>query len=260
MPDPAGGDPAARGRGRTAAGPGGLPGLEVDVVVRRGERAFVARLDVAPGEIALVVGPSGAGKTTIVRALAGLARPDAGTVRCAGRPWFDADGRIDLRPRDRHVGVVVQELALFPHLSAWRTVAFAAEGGRGGVSRGRAGRPGSATARGGGREGAVALLDRLGLAARVDARPAALSGGERQRVALARALARPSQALLLDEPFSALDDETHDRAAEIVREHVGARALPAVVVSHDPADAERLGARTFAMRDDTLVEVGRPAA
>lgn len=207
--------------------------LEVDVRLRRGDRTFAAALTVEAGETAVVLGPSGAGKTSVLRAIAGLVRPEEGTIACGGTPWFDASRRIDVRPRDRRVGVVVQELALFPHLSAWRNVAFAAGGD-------------------GRRDAAVGWLDRLGLAHRADARPADLSGGERQRVALARALARPGVALLLDEPFSALDDATHDTAAALVRETVAARGVPALVVSHDPADEARLGARTFAMADGVL--------
>jgi len=218
-------------------------GLEADVVVRRDERSFSARLAIEPGRIVVVVGPSGEGKTSIVRALLGLDRPAEGTIRCAGRPWFDAAGRIDVRPRDRGVGALVQELALLPHLSAWRNVAFGLELGPDGE------RPADRRAR---RAAARAWLDRLGVADRADAGPAALSGGERQRVALARALARDASALLLDEPFSALDAAAHDRAAAVVREVVARRGVPALVVTHDPDDAARLGARPLAMVDGQL--------
>lgn len=231
-------------------------GLHADVRVRRGERTFAARLTVPSGAVALVVGPSGAGKTSVLRALAGLVRPAEGTIVCGDRTWFDAAARRDVRPRDREVGVVVQELALLPHLSAWRNVAFAMD------RAGGVGRPGDPASAGAGRrtrrdrrDDAVAWLDRLGLADRADARPADLSGGERQRVALARALARPSTALLLDEPFSALDDAAHAVAAELVRSEVARRGVPAVVVSHDPADAARLGARTSAFVDGALEAV-----
>jgi molybdate transport system ATP-binding protein len=210
--------------------------LRADVRVARGTFALDVALDVAAGETVLVVGPSGVGKTTAIRALAGLLRPAAGRISCGGTPWFDADARIDRRPRDRRIGVVVQEGALLPHLSARRNVAFAIDEGAGAERR--------ATALG--------LLLELGLGDRVDARPAALSGGERQRVALARALARRPAALLLDEPFSALDGATHDEAAGVLARAVAALRIPAVVVSHDPRDAARLGARTVVLRDGAL--------
>lgn len=227
--------------------------LEVDVRVRPGARTFTGTVSVAPGEVALLVGPSGAGKTSLLRAVAGLERPAEGTVRCGGATWLDVEHRVDVRPRDRRVGVLVQELALFPHLPAWRNVAFGAGAfGAGAAARRRGGLGGRREARGASRASAVAWLDRLGLADRADARPADLSGGERQRVALARALARPAVALLLDEPFSALDDAAHAVAAGVVREAVAERCVPAIVVSHDPADAARLGAAVHEMRDGRL--------
>nr|WP_246852367.1 ATP-binding cassette domain-containing protein [Patulibacter sp. SYSU D01012] len=210
--------------------------MRAELEVRRGDRAFAADVAVTAGAIALVVGPSGAGKTTVLRALAGLLRPDAGTVACGGETWFDAARGIDVRPRERRVGVAVQEDALFGHLPAWRNVAFALG------DRPRAAR----------RAAALDWLDRLGLADRADARPAALSGGERQRVALARALARRPTALLLDEPFSALDAAAHDAAAAVVRDAVAALGVPALVVSHDPRDAARLGAAAHELRDGRL--------
>jgi molybdate transport system ATP-binding protein len=213
--------------------------LSLDLRVPRPGLLVRAALDVAPGEIAVIVGPSGAGKSTIVRAVAGLLRPDAGTIRCGERTWFAAEPgqrpRVDLRPRDRRTGVVVQEGALFPHLSAWRNVAFGA--------------PGTAPER---RASAAEELERLGLGDRLDDRPAGLSGGERQRVALARALARRPTALLLDEPFSALDRTTRERAIAAVVRTVEALRIPAIVVSHDDGDAARLGARSYRVLDGTL--------
>jgi molybdate transport system ATP-binding protein len=218
-------------RARPGAGGGASAGdddraLRVDVRVHRGQRAFAARLAIGAGAVGLVHGPSGTGKTSVVRAVCGLLRPAAGRVTCGGVVWFDADAGVDRRPRDRRVGVVVQEGALFPHLSAWRSVAFAIDGG----------------SRAAKREGAHRWLDRFGVGHRADARPTALSGGERQRVALARALARRPTALVLDEPFSALDADTHDAAAAVVAAVVAELRIPALVVSHDPADAARLGA------------------
>lgn len=223
------------------------PGLELDV-----------RLEIEPGEIVVVAGPSGTGKTTIVRAIAGLLRPRSGTVSCGEETWFAfptphptearerdrstrplgaSEGRrVDRRPRDRRIGLVVQEGALLPHLSAWRNVAFAIDD-----------RP-----RGARRERALELLDRLGVAARADARPVALSGGERQRVALARALARRPTALLLDEPFSALDASSRRVAIDEVVAAAGDLRIPALVVSHDDGDAARLGARTMRLEGGRL--------
>src|SRR5207248_2599263 len=146
-------------------------------------------LQVQPGAPLALAGPSGAGKTTVLRVIAGLARPRAGRVDC-GETWLDTARGIDLPPERRGCGFVFQHHALFPHLSAWRNVAYAADRGR-----------------------ALELLDRFGIAHRADARPHELSGGERQRVALARAMAARPRALLLDEPFGALDPRTRAHAA-----------------------------------------------
>src|SRR5581483_2661827 len=131
--------------------------------------------------------PSGAGKTTVLRVLAGTSRPDQGRVVCDEDVWLDTARGMFRAPEERRCGYVFQDYALFPHLSAWRNVAFSL--------------PRSPERR----AAAVTLLEQFGLGDRVDAKPATLSGGERQRVALARALARRPRALLLDEPLSALD-------------------------------------------------------
>ena len=160
--------------------------LQLDVAVPL--RSF--RLDVAlavGSETVALVGPSGAGKTTVLRAVAGLVRPEAGRIALGGETWFDARVGVHRQPEERSVGYVFQDYALFPHLSVEGNVRF------------------------GGKKRAGELLERLGLAHLAPARPGELSGGERQRVGLARALARDPKVLLLDEPLSALDVETRDR-------------------------------------------------
>ena len=146
------------------------------------------RLHVEPGEHCLVVGPSGAGKSLLLRTVAGLVRPEAGTVLLRGE-----DAR-DLPPEARRIGLVFQHYSLFPHLSVQENVAFGLR--MRGIGRRDA------------RARASAELDRLGCAHLAERRPATLSGGEQQRVAIARALATGADLLLLDEPFAALDPAT----------------------------------------------------
>ncbi|HEU4979362.1 MAG TPA: ATP-binding cassette domain-containing protein, partial [Solirubrobacteraceae bacterium] len=129
-------------------------------------------IGVEPGRPLALAGPSGAGKTSVLRAVAGLLRPAAGRVACGADVWVDtARGRF-VAPEDRGCALVFQDYALFGHMSAWRNVAYGMRGVPRGERRGRA----------------VALLERFGIGPLADARPGALSGGERQRVALARAL------------------------------------------------------------------------
>ncbi len=187
------------------------------------------------GETLALVGPSGAGKSTVLRAIAGLVRPESGRVALDDDVWFDAARRVNLAPEDRSVGLVFQHYALFPHMSVQRNVEF------------------------GGKERAAELLERLGIAALADARPHQLSGGERQRVALARALAREPRVLLLDEPLSALDPHTRDSVREELAGHLIAFGLPTVLVTHDAADAIALADRIGVLRDGRIVQLGTPA-
>src|SRR3989440_569924 len=137
--------------------------------------------EVAAGAPLALAGPSGAGKTTVLRGIAGLSRPSAGRVECDD-VWLDTARGVDVPPERRGCGLVFQDQALFPHLSAWRNVAYASD-----------------------RDRAFELLERFDVAHRAHARPRELSGGERQRGALARAMAARPPVLLLDEPFGALD-------------------------------------------------------
>ena len=214
--------------------------LELDVATRLGDVELDASLAVATGECLALAGPSGAGKSSLLRAAAGLLRPDRGLVRCGDRTWLDTRGGIDLPPERRRVGFLFQDYALFGHLSAWRNVAY----GIGGSSRAQR------------RDRAHELLDRFGLAARADARPATLSGGERQRVALARALAREPEVLLLDEPLSALDAATRARAGRELAALIAEAGVPVVMVTHDFGEAALLADRVAVLDRGAVVQTG----
>jgi molybdate transport system ATP-binding protein len=205
--------------------------LHVDVAIPR--RAFKLELELAlADETVALVGPSGAGKTTVLRAVAGLERPGRGAVRCGPETWFDSERRVDVRAEDRAVGFVFQEYALFPHLNVEQNVAF------GGPADG--------------------VLDRLGIAALAKARPGQLSGGERQRVALARALARRPAVLLLDEPMAALDPHTRGSVRAELRRLLRELALPTLLVTHDFEDASALADRVGVVVDGRLRQLAPP--
>jgi molybdate transport system ATP-binding protein len=199
-------------------------------------RSFRLELELDIGsETVALAGPSGAGKTTALRAVAGLVAPQEGRIECGGDLWFDSEKRIDLPPEERSVGLVFQEYALFPHLTVEQNVAYA------------------------GRTRAAELLDRFGLGGLRHARPGSLSGGERQRVALARALARDPGVLLLDEPLAALDAQTRAAVRGELREHLRTLSLPTLVVTHDYADAAALADRIAVIVAGRIVQVGTAA-
>jgi len=197
-------------------------------------RAFDLELALEVGrETVALVGPSGSGKTSVLRSVAGLARPARGVVVCEDEVWFDSSSRIDLRPEQRSVGLVFQEYALFPHLSVEQNVTF-----------------------GGGRSDG--LLRRLRIEQLAKAKPGELSGGERQRVALARALAREPRVLLLDEPMSALDPHTRGSVREELHDLLRELGLPTLLVTHDFEDAAALADRVGVLVDGRLRQEGSP--
>jgi molybdate transport system ATP-binding protein len=201
-----------------------------------------AAFEVAPGELLALVGPSGAGKTTILRGIAGLMAPREGRVECAGEVWFDAAAGRRAPPQARRVGLVFQDYALFPHLTARENVALAL---------GRA----PAAAR---RAKAEALLARVHLAGLEDRRPGDLSGGQRQRVALARALAREPAALLLDEPFAAVDQVTRRKLQRELAQLRAEIKAPTVLVTHDLTEAAMLADRMTVLHRGRTLQTGAP--
>ena len=198
----------------------------------------------APGELVALVGPSGSGKTTILRAIAGLVSPDDGAIHCNGACWLDIRRGIELAPQRRRVGLVFQEYALFPHLTVVQHLTLAMQDLR---LRGR-----QRTER------ALQILEQVHLAGLEERRPHQLSGGQRQRVAVARALARDPAVLLLDEPFSAVDQMTRRR---LQRELAGLRErldIPVLLVTHDLDEASALADRMVILHDGRTLQEGSP--
>jgi len=179
-------------------------------------------LAVPDGRVVALVGPNGAGKTTLLRLLLGVLAPDEGRIALGGRVLFDREQEIDLAVEDRELGYLPQDYALFPHLDVIGNVTF-------GLAR---------LARSERLRRASDWLARLGASHLARRFPSALSGGERQRVGLARALARNPRALLLDEPFASLDQVARRELRVSMRGWLRDWQLPALIVSHDPADVQ----------------------
>lgn len=198
----------------------------------------------APGELLALVGPSGSGKTTLLRSIAGLYHPAQGHISCAGERWLSAGqgARQALTPQQRKVGMVFQDYALFPHLNAQQNVQVAM-GHHPSVAR---------PAR------AAQWLAQVRLEGLENRYPSQLSGGQRQRVALARALAREPRVLLLDEPFSAVDQVTRrrlQRELALLRQQI---AIPIVLVTHDLEEATALADQICVLHNGTSLQQGGP--
>lgn len=208
--------------------------LAVDLSLTR--RAVRVELALTTGrETFALVGPSGAGKTSVLRAVAGLVRPERGRIVLAGDVLLDTAAGIDRPAEERGVGLVFQEYALFPHLTVRQNVAY------------------------GGRARADELLERFRIGHLDTARPGELSGGERQRVALARALARDPGVLLLDEPLAALDTHTRAQVRAELKDVLNDLEIPVLLVTHDFQDAAVLATRVAVMVDGRLTQTGTPS-
>ncbi len=216
--------------------------LRAELRDRLREFELEVSFEVEGGACLALAGPSGAGKTTALRAIAGLHRPDRGRVSADGEIWLDTDAGVELPPERRGCGFLFQEYALFPHLSAWRNVAYGLRG-----ENGKA------------RDRALELLGAFGVGGLADSRPSEISGGERQRVALARALAPRPSVLLLDEPLAALDSQTRADAARRLSEALRGAAVPTVLVTHDFGEAALLGDSICVLDRGRVVQRGAPA-
>lgn len=212
----------------------------VGVEVRYGAVVAVTGVDLEIQEPCLLalLGPSGCGKTSLLRAIAGFEVPTAGTLRIDG--VVVADGQHWVPAERRHVGMVFQQGALFPHLRVWDNVLYGVEGHPDGEDRARE---------------ALALVGLGDLGGRY---PDELSGGQQQRVALARALAPSPKMVLLDEPFANLDAGLRVRVREEVRGILQAAGTAAVLVTHDQEEALSIADRVAVMHDGRILQVGSP--
>ncbi len=212
--------------------------LECNVEIRRREFPVVAALAVAGGERVALFGPSGAGKTSVIEAIAGLVPVQRGRIALDGRALTIA-GSVAVPVHQRRVGLVSQNQALFPHMSVRDNLRF--------------GRP-----EGSGEAAFHRLGERLGLTALLGARPHALSGGQRQRVAFARTLLSDYRALLLDEPYTGLDAALRTTLAAVVADAVAERGVPAVLVTHDLAEAQDFADRLVVIDRGRVLQQGAP--
>lgn len=181
--------------------------------------------------ITVLFGPSGCGKTTVLRCLAGLERPETGVIRFNGETWFDSQRRIFRSPQQRDIGYLLQEYALFPHLTIGQNVGY----GLRKLPREQC------------RNTVAAMLERFQLTGLADRFPHQISGGQQQRVALARVLVRRPRLLLLDEPLSALDATLRDELRGRLRRLLAEFGVPVVLVTHDRSEAIALGDQIVVM-------------
>jgi molybdate transport system ATP-binding protein len=204
-----------------------LPGIVVEVAWQQPAESFA---------VTVLFGPTGCGKTTVLRCIAGLVRPDSGHVHYGSVAWFDSQRRINLTPQARGVGLLFQDYALFPHLTVEQNLAYSV--GRHDSKR-------------------VAELlmefELIGLELR---RPGHISGGQQQRLALARVLARRPRILLLDEPLSALDTPTREEMRRRLRRQLEQFGAPTVIVTHDRAEALSLADYLIVMKDGGVLQKG----
>jgi len=203
---------------------------------------FALDLDVRTTARCLVIhGPSGAGKSLTLQAVAGLLKPEEGRICVAGEPLFDSDAGLDRPSRERRLGYLFQDYGLFPQLNVRQNVAF-------GLQRGWRNPP-----RGVKSEKLahwLALMELDGVASQL---PHQLSGGQRQRTALARALITEPRALLLDEPFAALDPELRERLRGELERLLARVQIPLLMITHDPEDLARFGEARVQLRGGQVV-------
>ena len=213
--------------------------LEIDVEKQLRDFKLEVKIEVAEGEILMLVGDNGCGKTTLLNLVAGLISPDSGRIALDGRPLYDSDLRISIAPEVRNIGYVFQSYALFPHMSVYDNVAF-----------------GLRTRKLSKQEIDFLVKDHLEAAGLWEIRRAkagSISGGQKQRVALARALIIEPRMLLLDEPLSALDVRKQAVMRRDLRERIHSCGVPSIIVTHDLRDVACIGDRAC------LIEKGKIA-
>ncbi len=194
------------------------------------------------GEILVLLGPSGSGKTTALRSIAGLYEPRQGKISANGIDWLNPDNNINLPPQQRRAGLVFQDYALFPHLTAFENISVAVDGKDRDIVHKKV----------------TSLLKTVNMEGLEERYPSQLSGGQQQRVALARALAREPKVLLLDEPFSAVDQQTRRKLVRELIQLKGQLGLPIIHVTHDLNEARRIADRICIIHHGKTLQLDSP--
>jgi iron(III) transport system ATP-binding protein len=213
---------------------------------RFGDRRVVddVSLDIADGEFIVILGPSGCGKTTTLRMVAGLAKPDGGTIAIDGRTVSAPEQGIFVRPEDRNVGMVFQSYAIWPHMSVFENVAYPLRVRRTGAEELQ--------------RRVHSVLELVGLASEAKRSATELSGGQMQRVALARALVFGPALLLFDEPLSNLDLKLRERLRTELKALQRSSGVTSIYVTHDQTEAVELADRIVVMESGRAVQIATP--
>jgi molybdate transport system ATP-binding protein len=218
----------------------GGPVLSVDLTHKVGDVRLSLAFEATRG-VTVLFGPSGSGKTTILSAIAGLVPPERGRIRLGDETWLDTEQRASLAVHKRRVAFVFQSHALFPHMTALANVTYGMAPALGANEK---------------RERARKLLDQWRVLHVADRKPRTFSGGEAQRVALARAFATSPRVILMDEPFSALDEELRQTLIVDVKEFIAKLGVPALFVTHSVQEATLLGDRIIILEKGKIARQG----
>jgi molybdate transport system ATP-binding protein len=197
-------------------------------------------LNVAQGEFIALFGPSGVGKTTLLRCLAGLEQAEQAAIKVKGQVWLDTSLHINLEPQLRRIGYMFQDYALFPNMTVRNNLEFALR-------------------KGSNKDRVNELIDMMNLGELQHHKPETLSGGQKQRVALARAIASEPSLLLLDEPFTALDAEIRSRLHDEVLRLQRSLGITTIIVSHSVGEVYKLASRVLIMEEGRILQQGTPA-
>jgi len=215
--------------------------IEIDVYKRLhaadGFMDLELNCHIPKGQFLTIYGESGAGKTSTLRMLAGLLKPDQGSISVDGKNWFDSNSKVNLVPQKRNIGYVFQDYALFPHMTVRQNLVFAGANDQSHLNE---------------------LIDIVEIGDLSDQKPATLSGGQKQRVAVARALAQRPEILLLDEPLSALDAKIRIKLQDYLAEVHQRFGLTTILISHDVSEIIKLSDQVVVFDSGKIVKTGSP--